>query len=90
MNPNWLLIAVFAIGLAALIGFFVTKTKGFGRFATSTLLLLLVLVLSCLFYAGDKMNASMLSNLLFAIIGFAGGLFAPKEKPKDENRVPTK
>lgn len=88
MNPNWLLIAVLVIGLAALIGFFVTKTKGFGRFATSTLLLLLVLVLSCLFYAGDKMEASMLSNLLFAIIGFAGGLFAPKEKASEDASEP--
>lgn len=85
MSTNWLLIAVFVIGLAALIGFFVTKTKGFGRFATSTLLLLLVLVISCLFYAGDKLEAQMLSNLLFAIIGFAGGLFAPKEKSSPED-----
>ena len=90
MNPNWLLLGIFVIGLTAVIGFFVTKTKGFGRFATSTLLLLLVLVLSCLFYAGDKMEASMLSNLLFAIIGFAGGLFAPKEKPADDSGEPKK
>lgn len=84
MNTNWLLLTTFALGMTAVIGFFVTKTRGFGRFATSTLLLLLVLVLSCVFYAGDKMEAPMLSNLLFAIIGFAGGLFAPRDKSSDD------
>ena len=42
MDTNWLFVAVFIVGITALIGFFVTKTKGFGRFATSTFLLLLV------------------------------------------------
>ena len=40
-----LLVAIFLLGLAALIGFFYTKTEGFGRFTTSTFLILLVLVM---------------------------------------------
>jgi hypothetical protein len=84
MNANWLLIAIFVVGISALIGFFATKTKGFGRFNTSTFLLLLVLVISGLFYAADKMQPALFSNILFAIIGFAGGLFTGKKKPPPE------
>jgi hypothetical protein len=75
----WLLLGVFVIGLVALIGFFVTKTKGFGRFTTSTFLLLLVVVISALLYAAGKLSGEILANIFFAVIGFAGGLFTGKE-----------
>ncbi len=75
----WLLVGIFVIGLVALLGFFVTKSKGFGRFSTSTLLLLLVVVVSTLLYAADKLEGVYLANLYFAIVGFAGGLFTAKE-----------
>ena len=45
-----LLLAVFLISLVALLGFFCTKTRGFKRFSTSTLLLLLVVGLSAIFF----------------------------------------
>lgn len=87
MDTNWLLIAIFIIGLTALIGFFVTKTKGFGRFATSTFLILLVVIITGLFFATDKIPTQLLSNIYFAVIGFAGGLFTRREKktPKDSS-----
>jgi len=75
----WLLLSVFVIGLVSLIGFFVTKTKGFGRFATSTFLLLIVVVVSGLLYTAGKLDAQVLANIFFAVIGFAGGLFTSKE-----------
>lgn len=75
----WLMLGVFVIGLSALIGFFVTKTKGYGRFATSTFLMLVVLVVSSLMYVGGKLDGQIMANVLFAIIGFAGGLFTGKE-----------
>jgi hypothetical protein len=75
----WLLLAVFTIGFTALIGFFVTKTKGFGRFATSSFLLLLVVVVSALLYAAGTFDGQVLANIFFAVIGFAGGLFTAKE-----------
>ncbi|MEW5746757.1 MAG: hypothetical protein AB1805_15110 [Nitrospirota bacterium] len=83
----WLLIAIFCIGIISLIGFFVTKTKGFGRFATSSFLLLLVIVVSSLFYASGKLDAQVFANILFAVIGFAGGLFTGKEKEPTTNNV---
>lgn len=84
----WLLIAVFVVGLVALLGFFVTKTKGFGRFATSTFLLLLITVVSSLLFVAGKLEGQVLANIFFAVIGFAGGLFtgkdveAPSKSPK--------
>ncbi|OGA35310.1 MAG: hypothetical protein A3G80_07640 [Betaproteobacteria bacterium RIFCSPLOWO2_12_FULL_62_13b] len=91
-TDSWLLLAVFVIGLVALLGFFITKTKGFGRYATSTFLLLLVLIIAGLLFTHDKLDGHVLANLLFAVIGFAGGLFTGKDsacsKPKAELAVP--
>lgn len=84
-TTEWLLLAVFIIGLIALIGFFITKTKGFGRFATSTFLLVLVVIISALLYAAGKLDSQVLANLLFAVIGFAGGLFTGKEAESPNN-----
>lgn len=75
----WLLLAIFIVGLVSLIGFFVTKKPGFGRYATSTFLLLLVVVVSSLLYSAGKLEGQILANIFFAVIGFAGGLFTGKE-----------
>lgn len=81
---GWLLLAVFVVGVVALIGFFVTKTKGYGRFATSTFLLLLVVVVSALLFAAGRLEGQVLANIFFAVVGFAGGLFTGKE-PMETN-----
>ena len=73
-----LLVAIFLLGVAALIGFFFTKTEGFGRFTTSTFLILLVLVISSLLYSAGKLESQVMANVLFAAFGFAGGLFTSK------------
>lgn len=93
---NWLTLSVFVLGLVALLGFLVTKTKGFGRYSTSTLLLILVLVFSTLLYASGKIGDQVLANLLFAVVGFAGGLFSsrdksePNENPKEKDDIGNK
>ena len=85
----WLFGAIFVIGLVALIGFFVTKTEGFGRYTTSVLLLLLVLIISGLLFAADKLPGQVLANIFFAIVGFAGGLFTTRERDTSLlNRAP--
>jgi uncharacterized protein YebE (UPF0316 family) len=90
METNCFLIpAIFVFGVVALIGFFVTKTKGYGRFATSTFLLLLVVFVSALLFSAGKLDAQIFSNLCFAVIGFAGGLFQgrdPKEIAKEDDK----
>lgn len=55
-KEDWLLIGIFLLGGGALVGFFKTKTEGFGRFTTSTFLIILVLTISSLFYAAGKLE----------------------------------
>lgn len=81
----WLMLGVFIIGFIALIGFFKTKTPGYGRFATSTFLILLAVIISALLYAAGKMDGESMANILFAVIGFAGGLFTGKEQSNTDN-----
>ena len=76
---SWLLLLIFVVGTVALIGFFITKTKGFGRFATSSFLLLLVIIISSLLFAANKLDGQILANIFFAVTGFAGGLFTGQE-----------
>ncbi|OUR65723.1 hypothetical protein A9Q79_01650 [Methylophaga sp. 42_25_T18] len=80
MTPTILLMmAIFILGAGALIGFFKTKTKGFGRFTTSVFLILLVIIIAALLYAGGKLEGQVMANVLFAVFGFAGGLFTSKD-----------
>lgn len=79
MTTNcWLMIAIFILGAGSLIGFFKTKTEGFGRFTTSTFLIILVVTISALLYAAGKLESQVMANVLFAVFGFAGGLFTSK------------
>ena len=56
-----------------------TLTTGcYGRFATSTFLILIAVIVSSLLFAGGKLDAQVMANILFAVIGFAGGLFTVK------------
>jgi hypothetical protein len=76
---HWLLLAVFSIGAGSLIGFFRTKTQGFGRFTTSVLLIITVVTIASMLYVAGKLKTNVMANVLFAAFGFAGGLFTSKE-----------
>lgn len=71
--------AIFLIGAASLYCFCKTKKPGFGRFTTGTLLVIMVVTISALLYAGGKLTDQAMTNILFAVAGFAGGLFTNKE-----------
>ena len=75
-----LVIAISLLGAISLIGFFWTKTGGFGKYNTCTLVLLVVLILSSLLFATGRLSADQFSSALMAIIGFAGGLVVAREK----------
>lgn len=68
---TWVLAVVF---VAALVGIFLTKTPGFGRYTTSALILVLVLFVGALFSLVGKVDSSAFINLLFAVAGYGGGL----------------
>ena len=89
LTSNILLIAILLISIIALCGFFWKKKEGFGKYNTSTFLLLLVLIFSTMMYSTHKLNSEVFANILFAIIGFAGGLFTSSgenSKTKQNNK----
>ena len=68
-------VAVALVSVAALVVFCRTKKPGFGRFTTSTFLLLVVVSLAAVLAAAGKIDGSETTGILLAIIGFAAGLF---------------
>ena len=68
-------ILVFAV---AIVGIFSTKTPGFGRYSTTALLLTLVLFVAAMAFILGKVEWSPMANILFVVIGFAGGLTAAR------------
>jgi len=71
----WLTVIISIIGISVLIGFFKTKTNGFGRFTIATLLILLVLIFTSLLYVNSLLDKDIVANVFFTIMGFSGGLF---------------
>ena len=65
----------------ALCGFFTTKTRGFGRYNTSILVIILALSFGSIALIAGLIREQAFSNLLMAIVGFAGGLVVGKERP---------
>ena len=68
------LICLSALGIAVIVGIFITKTPGWGRYSTSTLILALALFLSVDLLVIGKVEASVCVNIMFAVVGYAGGL----------------
>lgn|GEM_PF-5610690 len=71
----WALTLFACITLA---GVFLTKTKGFGKYTTSLLLLIVVVFLASFFLVLDKIDGTQFTNILFAVAGFGGGLLSAK------------
>ena len=69
---------VFLVFAGSIFGIFKTKTSGFGRYTTSALVLTLVLFVAAFAFVLGKVEWTPLANLLFAAIGFAGGLITAK------------
>jgi uncharacterized protein YebE (UPF0316 family) len=66
--------AVVAIFGGSVFGIFTTKTEGFGKYTVSALSITLVLFVAALAFVLGKVAWTPLGNLLFAVVGFAGGL----------------
>ncbi len=71
----WCVMVIFA---GVIIGIFVTKTEGFGKYTTSVLVLTLVLFVAAMALILGKVEWTPLANILFAMVGFAGGLIAER------------
>jgi hypothetical protein len=70
-------LSVLAIG--TVIGIFRTKTAGWGKYSTSTLILTLALFIATILLVLGKVEGSSFANVLFAIVGYAGGLIGSKK-----------
>jgi NADH:ubiquinone oxidoreductase subunit K len=62
----------------ALVGFFITKTKGFGEYTTPLLLGLVALGVATLSAFLGKLDAPTFSTVLYTVGGFAGGLLTDR------------
>ena len=78
------LISLGVLATATVIGIFVTKTKGWGKYSTSTLILTLALLISTLLLILGKVEASVFGNVLFAVVGYAGGLIVSKKVENED------
>lgn len=79
MEPYIAPAIVLTIFGGCLIGFFRTKTPGFGKYTTALLILMLVTFVGAFALSIGRIEWPSLANLLFAIAGFAGGLVTPKD-----------
>lgn len=64
----------------ALVGFFVTKTAGWGQYTSALLLLILVLFVAAIAFATNRIDWPGVSGLLLAVAGYAAGLVSPKKE----------
>ena len=60
--------------------FFKTKTPGFGRFTTSTLLITLALMIASVAFMFGDVSGDDIIKIVITVIGFSGGLLARKDK----------
>lgn len=66
--------------------FFRTKAKGFGPYNTSTLIVILVLLVTSAAFMSGKLPGDDLSKILFALIGFASGMFTAGKEPERDKK----
>ena len=88
-QPDNLIIGVLVLGifLFTLCRFFNTKLPGYGPFNTSTLIITLALMVALASFLVDGVTGDDITKIIFAVIGFAGGIFSAKseKKPKKKN-----
>lgn len=71
---DWGIIGLSIFGTATMVGIFLTKTPGFGKYSTSVVLLAVVVFVASLFLLLDKISSQVFANIMFAVAGYAGGL----------------
>ena len=79
MSVDIVEIGALVISAGVFVGYFNTKTPGFGRYTVSLLIIMIVLFVTLIAVLKDAADPNLLSNVLFAVIGFAAGFTANKE-----------
>lgn len=68
----------------ALWGYFKSKKEGFGPYNTSSLLLILSLYVGAIVALTPGMKTDYVPQMIFALIGFAAGLFTASATKRDD------
>lgn len=76
---DYFVIGLLVIYAGVLFGYFKTKKEGFGPFNTSVVVIILVLMTASTAFMAGKLSADDTTKILFALIGFAAGLFVKRE-----------
>ena len=80
---NWPVFVVVTFLCILFIGcFWCTKEPGWGPYTTSTLLIVAVVSIAAVLFAGNLLGSDFLENILWAAIGFGGGVLAAKSAGK--------
>ncbi len=82
LMPNNAIIAFLLLGIFFFVlwKFFKDKTGGYGLYTTSTLLITLTLMVTSIIFLFGGIESDDATKIILAAIGFAGGLFAGKDK----------
>ena len=83
-DERFLAAGVLIVGLVVMWGIFKTKTPGFGRYSTSVVLLTLVVTIAGLGFAFGRIGEAFFGHVMFAVVGFAGGLIANRQEARNE------
>ena len=78
----WGILFIFFV---VVIGIFQNKTPGFGKYTTSALIFTIVLFVAAMAFFTDRLEWAPLANILFAALGFAGGLVTTKIAGKGDD-----
>jgi hypothetical protein len=89
MVVDWPLVVWTLVVGGTLVGFFCTKSAGWGPLTTSLPLLLVALFLAGLALLSGKAEWTAVGNLVFAVVGYAGGLITPKKDQNTPKKNPT-
>lgn len=82
------LVCLTTVALVSIIGIFKTKTPGWGKYTSSTLILTLALFIAASLLVLGRLEAPPVANILFAIVGYAGGLIASNIGSKCDTPAP--
>ena len=81
LMPSNIIVLVIVLGifLFVLCRFFNDKKKGYGLYTSSTLLMILALMVTLVGFLLGKIESRDITNIMLAIVGFAGGLLAGRK-----------
>ena len=73
-NLMWPIIGLTIFSVSTMLGIFLTKAPGFGKYSVSVIILLVITFIAAYFLLFGLITSSIFANVIFAVAGYAGGL----------------